>query len=153
MMLSLVEVRGVEPRSAEFFVSKFSERSHRLVVGRWDHGSCLPSAHPEWGLARRSRNPAGGIPLQRRPYPTGREPTRQDGLPIYQAASAICGLALVLFARLFCEVPETSARFRHGDYSTSNPSHPHVFSVPPNYIDPLRHPSPRFLALAETRNP
>ena len=131
--LALVEVRGVEPRSAEFFVSN----SPSAAAG-W----CRPerSRQPSLtgpsgiGLARQSRNPAGGIPHQRRPGPTGREPIGQDGLPIDQAASAICGLALIVFFQLFNEEPETSARFRHGDYSTSNPSHPHVFKV--HYTNP-----------------
>ena len=82
----------------------------------------------------------------------GREPAGEDGLLIYQAASAICGLALFLVTQLFIEEPETSARFRHGDYSTSNPSHPHVFSVTPT-IQTRCDKGPGVFGLTELETP
>ena len=140
----LVEVRGVEPRSAEFFVSNSPSAatgwlsaggitaavSHRPIRnGAWPGGPGIPPGASRFSdaLIRRGGNP----------------PDRTGYLSIRQPAPFVVW-HLFLFARLFCEVPETSARFRHGDYSTSNPSHPHVFSVPPNYINPLRHPPPGF---------
>ncbi len=147
-----MEVRGVEPRSAEFFVSNSPSAatgwlsaggitaavSHRPIrSGAWPGGPGIPPGASRFSdaLIRRGGNPAD----------------RTGYLSIRQPAPFVVW-HLFLFARLFCEVPETSARFRHGDYSTSNPSHPHVFSVPPDYINPLRHPPPGLSALAETRD-
>ena len=57
-----VEVRGVEPRSSEASAPASPSAADSEFVGRRDSIGEFPAAVSGIGLARRSRNPGGGIP-------------------------------------------------------------------------------------------
>ena len=148
---TLVEVRGVEPRSAEFFVSNSPSAatgwlsaggitaavSHRPIRnGAWPGGPGIPPGASRFSdaLIRRGGNP----------------PDRTGYLSIRQPAPFVVW-------HLFC-LPGCFARFRKPRLASDTAITQRRIQVTPmssryrHYINPLRHPPPGLSALAETRD-
>jgi len=108
-----VEVRGVEPRSAEPSASASPSAAISELSAEGKLMAQTPSAYPESIFAYRSRTPANASRLAT-PDSDGAGTRRADGLllGVNQAASAKLSSALVVGTGLITGHPATPARFR-----------------------------------------
>lgn len=142
--MALVEVRGVEPRSAEFSVSNSPSAAAVWLSARRITAAFSVRAHPESPWPGGPGNPPGASRISDAPVRRGGNPPERTGyLSIRQPAPFVVWHLLCL-PSCFTRNRKPRLASEHGDHSTSNPSHPHVLSVRPLYNPPVTNPPPLF---------